>query len=210
MTKSVRAPYPHEVHGYIGVDECGIGAWAGPAVVCATYIPHTDFQGLADSKAYKSNGGKQHRSAVSSMLLGTPGVVFCVSLIHHLWIDTIGLGPAQDQAVARCVRMVRSVHDLPVVVDGCKVAPGIDRIFPVVKADVTYPAVSAASVIAKEYRDGVMRRLAKEYVHWDFAGNVGYHSARHVRGLKEFGVSAIHRRSVRPIQLLLSESPVVG
>jgi ribonuclease HII len=66
-----------------------------------------------------------------------------------------------------------------------------------VKCDETFPAISAASILAKVYRDDYMTQLDKDYPDYGFAIHKGYPTARHLLALKQFGVTCHHRRSFR-------------
>ena len=65
------------------------------------------------------------------------------------------------------------------------------------KADLDYPAVSAASVIAKVHRDNLMKEYGKSYPKWGFEQHVGYPTEAHTAAMKKHGMSPIHRRSYR-------------
>jgi ribonuclease HII len=65
----------------------------------------------------------------------------------------------------------------------------------IIKGDEKIPAIALASIVAKVKRDKLMRRLHKKYPRYDFINNVGYGTRRHIRAIKKFGLSPIHRRS---------------
>jgi ribonuclease HII len=65
--------------------------------------------------------------------------------------------------------------------------------------------ISAASIIAKEHRDRVMRELDAAHPHYGWARNAGYGTAEHMAAMREHGVCAHHRRSFRPVAELLAK-----
>ena len=73
----------------------------------------------------------------------------------------------------------------------------------IIDGDVHIPAISAASIIAKVTRDAIMTDYDKQYPQYGFAQHKGYPTKAHVEALKKYGVTNIHRRSFKPVQLLL-------
>ena len=73
----------------------------------------------------------------------------------------------------------------------------------IIKGDLTEPCISAASILAKQYRDRMMLALDEEFPQYQFARHKGYPTQLHRDLLKQYGVSPIHRRSFRPVRELL-------
>ena len=67
----------------------------------------------------------------------------------------------------------------------------------IIKGDEKIPAISLASIVAKVYRDKLMKKLHKKYPRYDFIHNVGYGTKKHIKAIKKHGPSAIHRRSFK-------------
>lgn len=180
----------------IGSDEVGYGAWAGPLVVCAVAVPRdwAPPEGLTDSKALSA----ALRRALYSRLYELPCALIGVP---NYSIDLIGVGKALLRAHEAAVRqMLVAFPDADVVVDGAVGLPNVPQARAVPKADATIPAVSAASVIAKENRDHIMRKYHLEFPVYGFDTNVGYGTKEHEHGLLLHGTCPIHRRSYRPVQ----------
>ena len=70
-----------------------------------------------------------------------------------------------------------------------------EREIPIIKGDATSYAIACASIIAKVYRDRLMEEYAKIYPNYDFENNVGYGTKKHILGIKEHGITPIHRLS---------------
>jgi ribonuclease HII len=107
---------------------------------------------------------------------------------------------AHTTAIAAMLKWFRRAD---AVIDGVLRLPELPQVRAVAHADAIFPAVSAASIIAKVNRDYVMRQYSLIYPGYGFDSNVGYHASTHVRGLAEQGVCALHRRSYAPIKRIL-------
>lgn len=190
----------------IGVDEVGYGSWAGPVVVCAAVVP----VGIVDPRIRDSKKvtSPRVRAHLANFVLVPPLVVMeRVEENSNEVIDYLGLVPARDALVVMAVRacLRRYPHAL-VVMDGNVLPAGLDPkrslCFP--KADNLVLAVSAASLIAKAYRDSLMQDMHQKYPQYGFDTNVGYGSRAHEEALREYGVCPIHRVSYRNIRQLVA------
>ena len=72
--------------------------------------------------------------------------------------------------------------------------------------DATYASIAAASILAKTYRDALMRRLAEEYPGYGWESNMGYPTSKHRKAITELGLTPYHRRSFKPCQPTLFDS----
>ena len=77
--------------------------------------------------------------------------------------------------------------------------------FSMVKGDEKSVSIAAASVIAKVYRDRLMKEYAKKYPHYDFENNAGYGTKKHLEGLKAYGITPIHRRDFEPVKSMIKQ-----
>lgn len=190
----------------IGIDEVGYGSWAGPVVVCAAVVP----VGLVDSRIRDSKKvtSPRVRAYLANFVLVPPLVVMeCVEENSNVAIDQFGLVPARDALVIKTARTcLRSYPNALVVMDGNVLPLGLSSrnsmCFP--KADNLVLAVSAASLIAKAYRDSLMQDMHLKYPQYGFNTNVGYGSRVHEEALREYGVCPIHRISYRNIKQLVA------
>lgn len=183
-----------------GVDEAGRGPLAGPVIAAAVILdPGRPIQGLADSKSLSA--------AVRERLAGNierQSVGWAIGRAEVEEIDRLNILQASLLAMQRAVEALRPCP-VRVWVDGVH-CPGLScPVQAVIKGDQKLAAISAASIIAKVWRDREMRRLDAEYPGYGFARHKGYPTAAHVAALARLGVSPVHRRSFRPVQLLLVE-----
>jgi ribonuclease HII len=180
-----------------GLDEVGRGALAGPLVAAAVILPDNFLELLGwlarflrDSKATP----RRKREEVAA-LVREHAVALAIAVAPVEAINARGIGWA-NRDVFRA--LIARIDADDYVVDG-KIrppAPGdrIARVRCLVKADVHAPAVSAASIVAKVYRDHVMAELAVVYPHFGWDHNAGYGAPDHLAALKAYGPGPHHRR----------------
>ena len=73
----------------------------------------------------------------------------------------------------------------------------------IIKGDQKIKCISAASIVAKVYRDLYMIRLSNKYPKYKWNKNFGYGTSQHLSALKKFGVTNYHRRSYKPVHNIL-------
>lgn len=181
-----------------GIDEVGTGAIAGPAVFGLVVLPKSWSSGLVrDSKKYSSSKYTAHRKRVRAFREAVaPAAKYWISVKASAQeIDAEGSGPVQRRCVSALIALARKMYpQAQIIIDG-NVQYG-DGIICIPKADVTVPAVSAASICAKIARDALMLDLDQVYPGYDFAKHKGYGTLAHLEALKILGPCPIHRMSV--------------
>lgn len=190
------AKYREQGKQYIvGLDEVGRGCWAGPLVACA-YVFHTvpiDIV-LIDSK--KTTEKQREALVIQLRELGA----FAIGEVSSEEIDRIGLQAAQYTAYERAIRALPRIPDM-LLLDGRPWSACICPHEAIVKGDAKVASIAAAAIIAKHYRDTYMKTTAHEqYPNYGFADHVGYGTKQHQAALRTYGVTALHRRSFKPIQ----------
>ena len=180
-----------------GIDEVGKGSWAGPLVVCVAVLDEAvpvDDLVARDSKSLSEKKRETIFETVAKQCTD-----WALGAATNTECDSLGMNAAQRLATKRAFDVLaqRGVRPTSAVVDGRWdfVSPLVDRVLLQVKADVVSASVAAASVLAKVSRDRLMRDAAEQHPHWSFETNKGYPCPKHRAGLREHGVSPLHRTS---------------
>ncbi|WP_068080207.1 ribonuclease HII [Novosphingobium rosa] len=187
----------------IGVDEAGRGPLAGPVVAGAVALP-MPIAGLADSKKLSA----KRRALLEAQIIEQAHWATGVCDVEE--IDRLNIFGATMLAMTRAVADLAARLDGPiatVLIDGNKTPEGRVEAWrwparAIVGGDATEPCISAASIIAKEHRDRMMRALHEAHPHYGWARNAGYGTAEHLAGMREHGVTEHHRRSFAPVAQL--------
>ncbi len=171
-----------------GVDEVGRGAWAGPLTVAVVVAPPgIRLRGVRDSKQLSPA-----RRAALVPRIKEWALAWAVGEASSVECDSLGMSAAQRLAAERALAGLESSPD-EVLVDGKWDFVGGATML--VGGDRRSLAIAAASVIAKEHRDGGMRALHPLLPWYDFASNKGYPSPAHQAALHQWGPSVAHRTS---------------
>ena len=181
-----------------GVDEAGRGPLAGPVVAAAVILdPARPIDGLRDSKKLTAK-----RRAQLFRLIRERALCWSVARASVREIDDINILEATMLAMRRAVLYLRMRPELALI-DGNRapLLPCESKVL--VGGDDLEPAISAASIMAKECRDRLMLFMDKKYPDYGFALHKGYGTAAHLAALRQHGPSRIHRRSFAPVSNLI-------
>lgn len=191
----------------VACDEAGRGSWAGPLIVGAVAVP-VDYEvlppeGLTDSK----------KLTPRRRMFLIPGILDWVSYAgtghatpHE--IDTLGVTVASRLAAHRALSKLRlpleevdhilldgNIDYITGTVQGKKSPEPLPEVRTLVKADLTDPACSAASILAKVHHDEVITVLSGAYPEYNWLKGMGYPTAAHAEAVREHGLSNQHRKS---------------
>ncbi len=182
-----------------GVDEAGRGPLAGAVVAAAVILDENHpITGLTDSK--KLSAERRHMLEAE---IKQHAMAWSIAEASHHEVDQINILQASLLAMRRALLGLNVTPEL-VLVDGNRL-PRLEnyQMRAIVKGDLYEPCISAASILAKQYRDRQMLELDRLYPQYQFARHKGYPTELHRELLKEHGASPVHRRSFRPVKELL-------
>ncbi|MEM8919083.1 MAG: ribonuclease HII [Pseudomonadota bacterium] len=179
-----------------GVDEAGRGPLAGPVVAAAVILPDDhDIAGLDDSKKLTA----KRRAVLEAEILGNTR--YSIALCSEAEIDEMNILQATMQVMSRAVSGL-DIRPTKVLVDGNRLPDWDHDAIAVVGGDALHPCISAASILAKEYRDRIMIEAAQRYPQYGWERNKGYGTAEHLAALHEHGPTPLHRKSFAPVAQL--------
>lgn len=177
-----------------GVDEVGRGPLAGPIVSCAVIL---DLKVLDDEVILYLNDSKKINEAKRielSEIIKEKALAYNIAESSNEDIDRLGISYCNNDIFLRAINGLNIKPDI-VLSDGYLVRGiGIEN-KSVIKGDAKSASIAAASIVAKVYRDNLMKELHKKYDKYDFKSNVGYGAPKHLEGLKNYGPCEIHRMS---------------
>ena len=181
-----------------GVDEVGRGCLAGPVVSAAVIFKKgIDRRLLKDSKKISFNKRErisEHIKCNSYYSIGIASVNEILNL-NILQASLLSMKRAIDQLIVK--------PDLTLI-DGSFVPKDLKNCKAIINGDEKIKVISAASIIAKVYRDNFMIKLSKKFSNYAWDRNFGYGTKAHLDGLKKFGVTVHHRKGFKPVHNILS------
>jgi ribonuclease HII len=177
-----------------GVDEVGRGPLAGPIVAAAVIL---DIKGINKEIILEINDSKKlsvKKREKLSEIIKEKSICFNIAMMDNREIDSKGVGVCNQQVLKSAVEGLKIPPDF-VISDGYPIKGlNIDNTY-AIKGDSKSASIACASIVAKVYRDNLMKEYAETYPQYHFENNVGYGSKVHLEALKQYGPSSIHRMS---------------
>ena len=181
-----------------GVDEAGRGPLAGPVVAAAVMLDDANpIRGLADSKVLTEKKRERLFDEIRAKAL-----CCCIAEASVEEIDALNILQATLLAMRRAVEGLR-LKPAKVLVDGNRLPVLKVPAEAIVRGDATVQAISAASILAKVYRDRQCVLMHETHPQYGFAAHKGYGTAEHLAALRQHGATAWHRRTFGPVRLVL-------
>lgn len=173
-----------------GIDEVGRGPLAGPVVAAAVILPRNFFVlGINDSKLIP----EKKREELYDYITGHAKAVG-IGVVANEMIDEINILNATKLAMKNAINDLNVVPE-HVLIDAVTLEDIACNQTAIIKGDQKSISIAAASIIAKVTRDRKMCEYHEQYPYYDFKANKGYGTKNHYQGIKEYGLSPLHRRS---------------
>jgi ribonuclease HII len=183
-----------------GVDEAGRGPCAGPLVVAAVILKDPFSKELSQVKDSKELTEAKREQLFEIIIENC--IDYNIVEITPDEIDQLGLHKCNIEGMRRAVMGLKTSAEY-VLTDGYPI-PGLTiPNLSVWKGDKVAISISAASILAKVYRDRIMIELDKKYPNYGLANHKGYITALHTDAIKKYGVLPIHRKSFANISAIL-------
>lgn len=194
-----------EENGFVaGIDEAGRGPWVGPVVAgCVVFVNRDVNPYLLDNLNDSKKISKKKREKLYEILMEEKqkgNLLIGIGEASSKEIDEFNILNATFMAMNRALENSLA-KPLLVLVDGNKVPKGLNiKAKAIVKGDSRSYSISAASIVAKVYRDKLMEEMAKKYPFYGFDKNAGYGTKEHIDALDKYGITPEHRKSYAPIK----------
>ena len=179
-----------------GIDEVGRGSWFGPVFAGAVILSKPAARALHEAGLTDSKTLSHPSRARLVPLIKDRANTWSLGQASAREIDAIGIRPATEKAMLRALQHISDPAPDLLLVDGClplRTWSGLQRTL--VRGDSRCVAIAAASVLAKETRDALVRRLAKRFTGYGLERHVGYGTLQHREALLRLGPTVLHRHS---------------
>lgn len=177
-----------------GVDEAGRGPLAGPVVAAAVILPtHAELNGVRDSKQMTPRAREEAFQVIQQQAVATG-----IGVVSHRHIDKVNILKASLEAMKQAVLALDPQPEF-LLVDGIYRVPLPLPQRTLKRGDQRSKSISAASVLAKVYRDRIMCSYHKIYPVYAFDKHKGYGTRRHLAALRKHGASPFHRKSFKGV-----------
>ena len=181
-----------------GVDEVGRGCLAGPVVSAAVILKKgIDLKLLKDSKKISFKKREEISEHIKKNSYYANGIASVEEILN------LNILQASLLSMSRAIEKLKIKPGLTLI-DGNFAPAGLKNYQTIINGDEKIKVISAASIIAKVYRDKFMIKLSEKYSNYAWERNFGYGTKAHLEGLKNFGVTSHHRKGFKPIHKILS------
>jgi len=178
-----------------GVDEVGRGCLAGAVVAAAVILDLSKPlpEGLNDSKKISA----KNRERIAEEIREN-AICYQIGQIEAEEIDRINILQATKKAMISAVGRLNPAADF-LLIDALQLKELNLPQKAIIHGDAISASIAAASIIAKTYRDNLMKEFDKIYPGYGFSKHVGYGTKAHFEALRKFGATSIHRKTFRGV-----------
>ncbi|TXE15556.1 ribonuclease HII [Psychroserpens burtonensis] len=182
-----------QFHLECGTDEAGRGCLAGPVTAAAVILP----KGFQNSMINDSKQLSEKKRNLLRPIIENEAISYSFSNVYPSKIDSINILNASILAMHKSIEQLKISPEF-IIVDGNKFKPFHTIPFEtIIKGDRKYLSISAASILAKTYRDDYMNKIHEEFPMYNWKKNKGYPTKEHRNAIRKFGITKYHRKSFR-------------
>ncbi|OJG81837.1 ribonuclease HII [Enterococcus ratti] len=194
MSQFEQLAYKQGYEWIAGIDEVGRGPLAGPVVAAAVILPRNEqILGLNDSKQLSEKKRELLYDQIQQK-----AVAIGIGIINEAKIDEVNIYEASKLAMIQAVEKL-AVTPSYLLIDAMTLNLSIPQT-KLIKGDARSISIAAASIIAKVYRDNLMKKYDQLYPGYGFGHNAGYGTKEHLKGLAQQGITPIHRKTFAPVK----------
>ena len=192
-----------------GIDEAGRGPWVGPVVAAAVMFLNRNvnpqiLQQIDDSKKLSAKK-REYLYTLLQAEAEAGNLTYGIAEASATEIDELNILQATFLAMKRAVKKLNPQPE-HALIDGNRLPAEFSCPTSChISGDSLSYSIAAASILAKVYRDILLKNLALKYPQYGFEKNAGYGTKEHIEALQKFGITPEHRKSYKPIKELLSE-----
>jgi len=178
-----------------GVDEVGRGCLAGAVVAAAVILDLSKPlpEGLNDSKKLSEKKRRQ-----IDLEIRETAIAFSIAQVEAEEIDRINILQATKKAMRLAIENLQPKAEF-LLIDAVQLKEITTPQKAIIKGDTISASIAAASIIAKTYRDNLMREFDKIYPEYGFVNHVGYGTKAHFEAIRQHGACPLHRKSFRGV-----------
>ena len=192
----------------VGVDEVGRGSLVGSAIICAFKSENLIFKDLPFKVKDSKKISKSQREKIYEFFKNNKNLNFSYKIVFGKKrdIENSNIHNVVLDSMSKAVRSIANNHD-KVIIDGNFVPKDLAdyNVTSMIKADDKIEQVSAASIIAKVFRDKLMTKLHSIENFYEWNKNAGYGTKNHLSAINRVGVSNYHRKTYQPICQLIKK-----
>ena len=192
----------------VGIDEVGRGSLVGSAVVCAFRSDDKFFQSLPFEVIDSKKISQKKREMIYDFFTSNKSLNFSYKIViaKKKEIEQKNIHKAILDSMAKAAVGISKMSDR-IIIDGKFIPEELMRfkVETLVKADIKIKQVSAASIIAKVYRDKILKKLHLKEAFYGWNKNAGYGTKNHLDAITSIGISKFHRKTYQPISKLITK-----
>ena len=192
----------------VGIDEVGRGSLVGSAVVCAFRSDDKFFQSLPFEVIDSKKISQKKREMIYDFFTSNKSLNFSYKIViaKKKEIEQKNIHKAILDSIAKAAVGISKMSDR-IIIDGKFLPEELIRFKAetLVKADIKIKQVSAASIIAKVYRDKILKKLHLKEAFYGWNKNAGYGTKNHLDAITSIGISKFHRKTYQPISKLITK-----